>query len=365
MFNAHISSYREKSMYAKSFWIVGILLILVGLNFSYTPTQAQDNSTPITAPETYTIDLINISKEVTSRFVITFEFEGTDEDNAPVYLTMNTQVIIQPEPDYYQANLSAEGNLQLFDLVSRNLSYKQVESELVYLNGQLVTAISLPETAANSCGKQTTSGTAAIYRLESQTPFPSETFLINAIPPLERLLPDGDFGNTKVARYANPNIKSDAIKEGQIEVHILPEFQRLTYFSFEGRGEFLINESRYQGKLQYTYTLLPDDSAHEFNRPDGCEVPQVYGVELFEPSVNWITRENTGSYLTGQNFERLIAFHQEKLTIAGFEALSEPLVTPTTAELLYAAQDETWVRIAMFYTTDGTQVEIQVLTEAQ
>lgn len=337
--------------------LIGLALIVFPITFSH----AQDGPTPIDAPETYTVDLIGVSTEETSHFTVTLDFDGTNQRGERITLNYYTEIIVQPEPNAYVAILEASGDLRLFGLAGRDTTQKQIQSELYYQKGQNVVYIDFPQTDTTSCGKQTTSGRAAIYRLEAQTPFPSEIFITGAIPPVARLSPDGSFGDAPTARYFSDDVKSSAIKTGRVEAELLPDENRLVMFSFEGEGQFLFDDATVNGTLRYTYQLFPTQDSYGFDRPQACQTPLVYGVPLYEPSVNWVTRELDGSYLAGQSIKTLIEFHQTTLAEAGFTSLGEPFITDYSAGLSYEAPDGTWIRIDLTDVTDGTQVAVRVI----
>jgi hypothetical protein len=324
------------------------------------PVQAQDGQSGIEAPETYDVDLINISREELSQFDVTFEFEGVNHRGEAVSLSLSNVVAIRPDPAAFHAINRAEGSLDLFRLGGEETDMGTLESELTYLGSALVTHIALPDAGSESCGKLTGGRRPAINQLDSLIPFPTEIFILGSVPEMPRLLPDAEFDGQPVARYGLESISNRTISSGSVEAHILPDTNRLTYFAFEGEGEFLARELPVEGTLRYRYRLLPPDPNYAFDRPAGCQVPAVDGVRLFEPSVEWITRDNFGTYLTAQSISNLVAFHEEQLAEAGFEQVNAPLVGSSFASMSYLAPDGDFVNIDLIDALDGTRVNVTI-----
>ncbi len=320
--------------------------------------HAQDGTDPIEAPDSYIVELLGIPRTEASQFTVTYDFEGVDEDDESVAVSLVNQVAIQPDPPAYHSQAQATGDLLLFDMINTDTAQTEIESELVYLRRNLYTYVHFPTTQQTSCGKNVSGSTPAINRLSAQLPFPSNTF--QELPPLPRVYPDAEFGEQQVARYALDDFSSFGIEQGTIELHLIPADNRVVYFTFEGNGQFYANETLVEGNLRYTYTTIPGPITYDFHKPTACEAPNVQDVAIFEPSVEWITREDTGFYLTNQTLETLIAFHQETLDTAGFEAVGEPYYDLGSVTLTYISPDSAIVEITLYDGFDGTQVEISI-----
>jgi hypothetical protein len=324
--------------------------------------RAQDpgDPPPIDAPATYKVDVIGISNQETSRFTISFALEGVDDDGRPVALNLENSTVIQPEPPVFYAEIRAEGALDLFDLAPGEAAPTTATVRLAYWRSGLYTHVAFPDSPQESCGKLTMGTTPALTQLDDRLPFPTDIFFVETLPPMTRILPDVGFGEGVAARYRSNEIDSPTIEQGQFEVHWLPEGKQLAYFSFEGRGEFRTRQTNLRGMLRYTYRLSPDRTPHSLELPGYCRSPNVYGIPIFQPSVEWIRRDLSGSYLTNQTINTLMRFHQAAFEAAGFKAVGEPQFEEWYGALSYLAPDGAWVQIRLVDVGDGTQVNISV-----
>ena len=322
--------------------------------------QAQDDS-GIDAPDTYEIDLLGISRTDTSQFAVTFGFEGHRLGGEATSVNLNSVVAIQPDPPAYHAETQATGDLELFRLIPVTSDQTEIENELVYLERNLFSYVNFPQEEQESCGKNISGGTPAINRLQSQVPFPSSTFVDGSFPEIPRVLPDIQFGERIAVHYLLPEFSSSTIENGRVEIHWLPDADRVSYFEFEGTGQFYVQDTQLEGNLHYSYTLISDNEHYEFSTPTHCETPNVQGATIFEPSPEWIVRENYGYYITNRSIDHLIAFHNDGLTEVGYELLGEPLYGFSSAGLSYLGEDGTWMRIDLIEDIDGTSVEIRVI----
>jgi hypothetical protein len=221
--------------------------------------------------------------------------------------------------------------------------------------------VNFPQTVEDSCGKNISGAAPALTRLQNQVPFPSSAFIDSSFPEIPRILPDVAFGERVAVHYRLEAFHSSTIENGRVDIHWLPDENRVTYFEFEGTGQFYVQDTQLEGTLRYTYTLISDEEDYAFALPTNCQSPNVQGVAIFEPSPEWIVREDYGYYITNQSIENLIEFHNESMTTQGFESLGEPLYGFGRAGLSYLGSDGTWIRIDLYDDMDGTSVEIRII----
>ncbi len=334
------------------------LLIIALMPLSVSLIQAQDDP-GITAPDTYQIDWLGIPRSESSQFAVSLDFDGVDKQGEPLSVELDSRVILQPDPPAFELQAEATGDLAVFRLVPFGSEQRVVANQIVYERRLLHTYVSFPDATEFSCGQSVSGGAPAIRRLEQQTPLPERIF--QSLPEVERILPDAEFDGQLVARYVLDEVRTDEIEAGRLTVHILPEIERVVYFAFEGYGEFLLNDYRATGHLRYSYTLQPleERDTYDFRPVTVCDPPQVRGVAVFEPSAEWIVRDDYGSYLTNQSVRRLLEFHSTSLGEAGFELVGPPIGGFGSTTVTYRAPDGAFVDIALYDGLDGTLVEIQ------
>lgn len=349
-------------------FLLGVLSLIFVVGITYRGiekpeiVQAQDGDEQgVDAPDTHEIDFLGISRTDTSQFEVTFEFEGIRLGGEPSTVNLSSRVAIQPDPPAYYAQTEATGDLHLFRLISITSNETEIENELVYLRRGLYTYISFPQAQQESCGKNISGATPAVNRLQSQVPFPSSIFIDGSFPEIPRVMPNIEYGERVAAKYTLEEFSSSTIENGTVEIHWLPDENRVTFFAFEGTGQFYVQDTQLEGTLHYTYTLISDNATYDFGLPTSCQSPNVQGVAIFEPSPEWIIRENYGYYITNQSIGSLITFHDENMVAQGFESLGEPLYGFGSAGLSYLSEDGTWIRIDMYEDLDGTSVEIRVI----
>lgn len=323
---------------------VVLFLNLVGLG---TLSQAQD--------DTYQIDLLGISRTASSHFWVSYQFEGIDSNGEMVSIDLTSTSWLQPDPPAYHLDVQATGDLTLFDLISPATPQTHIQTTFTYLRRGLYNVVKFPDSM--SCGKSIVSGTPAIDRLSLHSPFPSNTF--EDLPPANRSLPDGEFDGQPTARYRLDSVNTSLIDEGQLEIHVLPEQNQVVYFSFDGTGDFLANEQRITGTLSYRYELLPFPPDYEFTKPSQCTPPMLAGLTFFEPSVEWVIREQEGFYVTNQTIDNLLIFHQAQLSDLGYET-TEPFRSTGQALLSFKTPEGRWVDVHFRDVVDGTQVDIRL-----
>lgn len=316
--------------------------------------QAQDG---IDAPETYQVEWLGISRTDVSRFEVEFAFEGVDDQGDAVEIELDSRVVLQPNPPAYHVQTTATGDLVLFRLVPFDSDQTVLENEIVYERRFLYTYVRFPDSDRYSCGQSVSGGSPAVRRLEQQVPLPSAVF--ESLPAVERAWPDAEFDGQPVARYIMENLRTPEVRAGRLEFHVLPDEGQVVYFAFEGQGHFWANDYQLNGQLRYIYRLLPRPSSYVFQTAPECDPPNVQGVVLFEPSSEWIVREDRGFYLTNQSVRRLLEFHNQTLTIAGFELVNPPMEGFGSTSVTYRSPEGSFVDIVLYEGFDGTQVEIQ------
>jgi hypothetical protein len=310
--------------------------------------------------DTYSLDVINLPNTHPTRFYILYEFDGIDDSTGEaVSLILESMVTIQPEPAALTATIDAEGSLSTYELVPREASEEtQIVSEQVYYQAGYFTYVQLAD-GATSCGKQTVGPQSAANRLEAQLPFPTEIFFENTVPALPQLDKPGDFDGQITITYGD-EVSNQAV-EGTFTAAELPETGELIFFSFDGSGRFRApGNITLDGDLTYTYERMevPDDFVH--GRPPGCQEPSVQGVPIYEPSANWLIREDVGEYTTNRSFETLARFYAEALF--DFELISDEEPTPNQRLLTYVAPDGDTVQIGFLdLGMDGVEVNILIL----
>ncbi len=345
---------------AKSWLRIAILFILL---MSVRSVYAQDDGVGIDAPAEYTLDIINLPNTHPTAFTIDFEFTGTNQETAEdASLALASTVHIQPEPIAFRASFTADGYLLLFDLVPiTSADQTVIAAELAYVQKGYYVFVTLPDTDESSCGKQTLAPSAAGTKLDTQLPFPTDIFYDNLVPALPRVYPDGEFAGQPTARYAI-TLDERAIA-GQFEVEILPKTMELIVFKFSGSGNFQAQDGavRLNGDLIYHYQRhIPPVGS--MSRPAGCENPQVQGVPIYEPSVQWVTRTDIGEFTTNQSIESLIEFYAERLSPLGFEFVDQTPIEFGQTILTYIAPSGDEVRIGFLDQWDGgVEVNIQFL----
>lgn len=326
--------------------LVGLAVILIFSTVSI-PTAAQD--------DTYQINLLGISRTNSSHFRVIYQFEGTHNDGEPVSINLSSTTWLQPDPPAYHLDVEATGDLVLFDLVNRAMPQTRIQTTLTYLRRGLYNVVEFPDSI--SCGKAIVGGTPAIDRLSLHSPFPSNTF--GGLPPANRILPDGEFEGHPTAHYRLDSVNTSLIDEGQLEIHVLSDQNQVVYFTFDGTGTFFANERPITGTLSYRYELLPFPPNYEFTKPSQCTPPMLAGLTFFEPSVEWVIREQEGFYLTNQTIDNLLTFHQAQLSDLGYET-TEPFRSTGQALLSFKTPEGRWVDVHFRDVVDGTQVDIRL-----
>lgn len=341
-------------------WLrIAVLFILL---MSVSTVYAQDDE-GVAAPVEYTLDIINLPDTHPTAFTVHFEFSGINlENDEDMRLLMTSVAEIQPEPIGYRASLEAEGYLPLFDLVPiTSADQTVIAAELAYVQKGYYAFVELPDTGDSSCGKQTLAPSAAGTKLDDQLPFPTDIFYDNLVPAMPRIHPDGEFAGQATARYGL-TLDEQAI-QGEFVVEILPETKELIAFKFVGSGNFQAQGGavRLTGDLTYVYERqLP--SIQDMTRPSSCEDPNVQGVPIYEPSVQWVTRTGIGEFTTNQSIESLIAFYAEVLPPQGFEFVNQTPIELGQAMVTYIAPSGDEVRIGFLDQIDGgIEVNIQFL----
>ena len=335
------------------------------LGFStIAPVYGQDDGRGIDAPAEYWLDIIHLPNTHPTAFAIHYEFDGVNaETDEAVNLLLASSVTIQPETTRFYASLTAEGYLPLFNLVPRAaVDQTMLTSELAYLQKGSYALVHLPDSDQSSCGKQTLAPNAATIKLDEQLPFPTDIFFDNTLPAISRIYPDGDFAGKPTARYAAE--LDERIVQGQLEVEILPETKELIAFRFAGTGIFQADggDITLDGNLIYEYSRTIPSENQMIARPAGCENPNVQGIPIFEPSVQWVVRADIGEYTTNQSIEKLIAYYAEQLPPQGFEFVEQTPVEFGHAMVTYIASTGDEVRIGFIDQVDGgVEVNIQLL----
>ncbi|MCI0710984.1 MAG: hypothetical protein L0154_12575 [Chloroflexi bacterium] len=328
-----------------------LLLVLLLSQVSLTSAQGDD---------TYFLDVINLPNTHSTSFYILYEFDGANNDtDEPVMLTLESTVIIQPEPAALTAIINAEGSLFVYDLVPRDVREESMlHSQQVYFRAGYFTFIEL-SSGAVSCGKQTAGPGSATNRLEAQLPFPNDIFFENTVPGLPRLDDNDEFDGHPTVLYGD-TVSNQAI-EGTFTVAQRPDTGELISFTFDGSGKFHApGDITLDGDLSYTFERLTvaDDFIHQ--RPTGCQEPAVQNVPVYEPSANWLIREDVGEYTTNQGFETLAQFYADALINHKLVRDEEP--TPNQRLLTYTAPNGDTVQIGFLdLGQEGVEVNILIL----
>jgi hypothetical protein len=337
-----------------------ILWILASLSVISSPLQAQEGE-GVSAPTNYYLDIVGLPNDQTSAFTLNYHFIGNTTAQEAVRLNLTAQAILQPEPATFSVAIKAEGDLNRYGLVPRAaLTPTRIHLEHVYWRKGYYTAVELPDTNTVLCGKQTLAPNAAGLRLENQLPFPKDLFFENTLPPLVRVLPDGEFDGKPTARYA---LAVDTpVLQGQAEAEIVPEDNALVRFNFVGEGRFRSGDMDLEGTLTYEFERVIPPADFEAGRPALCQTPNIQGVPIYEPSVQWIIRADGGEFTAAKSIPALIAFYAQTLEPLGFlfqlrqdnPNLRQTLVT-------YTAPTGDTVYIELLEVVDGgVEVTIQI-----